>query len=256
MAKLDQKVIIITGATGGVGSAAAALFSAEGARLVLTGRDEARLREAASACDPERTRWIVSDNTDADSIAAVVALAIEAFGGLDGVFANAGDEGKVVPLAQMEIEEFDRIWRTNVRGPFVLLRHAVPHLIARGGGSVVVTSSTGALAGVPGMSAYGASKAGLLGLVRTAAAELGSLGVRVNALVPGGIENRMSRSVLSQMAPPEHLEAVAAQFLMAIPLRRLGNNEELARAALFLLSDDSSYCTGSTLVADGGLLAM
>jgi 3alpha(or 20beta)-hydroxysteroid dehydrogenase len=255
MGKLDQKVIIITGATGGVGCAAAALFSSEGARLVLTGRDEARLHEAARNCDPERTRCIVSDNADADSIAAVVALAVETFGGLDGVFANAGSEGKVAPLVQTSIEDFDAIWQANVRGPYALLRHAAPHLIARGGGSVVMTSSTGAIKGVPTMTAYGASKAALLGMVRTAAVELGGAGIRVNALVPGGIDNRMSRSVLSQMVPPEHVEATAAQFLAVIPLHRLGTNEEMAKAALFLISDDSSYCTGATLVVDGGLTA-
>lgn len=256
MGKLDQKVIIITGATGGVGSAAAALFSREGARLILTGRDESRLREAASACDPERTRTIVSDNADVDSLAAVVALSVESFGGLDGVFANAGHEGKVAPLVEYSIEDFDAIWHANVRGPYALLRYAVPHMLARGGGSVVVTSSTGALGGVPGMTAYGASKAALLGLVRTAAIELGSAGIRINALVPGAIDNRMSRSVLSQMVPPEHFEAAAAQMQATIPLRRSGTNEEAAKAALFLISADSSYCTGATLIVDGGLLAM
>lgn len=256
MGKLDNKVVIITGATGGIGSAAAALFSREGARLVLTGRDEGRLHEAASACDPERTRCIVSDNAAIDSLAPVVALAIDAFGGLDGVFANAGNEGKVAPITQMSVADFDTIWAANVRGPFVLLQHVIPHLIARGGGSVVMTSSTGALAGVPGMAAYGASKAALLGLVRTVAVELASSGIRVNALVPGGVDNRMSKSVIGQMVPPEHLEAAVAHGLATIPMHRLGTNEEQAKAALFLLGDDSSYCTGSVLVADGGLLAI
>src|SRR5262245_58364269 len=118
MGKLENKVVIITGATGGVGSAAAALFSKEGAKLVLTGRNETRLQAAASACDPERTRVIVSDNSDLASLDRVVALAVDAFGGLDAAFLNAANAGKVAPVAQMAIDDFDDLFRINVRGTF------------------------------------------------------------------------------------------------------------------------------------------
>jgi NAD(P)-dependent dehydrogenase (short-subunit alcohol dehydrogenase family) len=254
--KLDDKVIIITGATGGIGSAAAALFSREGARLVLTGRDAARLREAASACDPDRTRTIVSDNADADSLVPVVALAIDSFGGLDGLFANAATEGKLAPIAQMPLADFDEIWMANVRGTFAMLQLAIPHLTARGGGSVVVTSSTGALVGMAGICGYAMTKAAVLTMSRSAAIELASSGIRVNALIPGGVKNRMVNAFITQLAPPEYLEAAAAAGIAMIPMQRLGSNEELAKAALFLISDDSSYCTGAALVADGGLTAI
>lgn len=256
MGKLDNKVVIVTGATGGIGSASAALFSREGARLVLTGRDEVRLRETADACDPDRTRTIVSDNADVDSVAAVVALAVDTFGGLDGVFANAGTEGKLAPLGHMPIADFDTIWMSNVRGTFALLQLVVPHLTARGGGSVVLTSSTSALVGMAGICAYATSKAAVLGMARAAAIEVAGLGIRVNALIPGGIDNRMVQSFIHQMAPPEYREMAAAAGIASIPLKRLGANEEMAKAALFLISDDSTYCTGSALVADGGLTAM
>jgi NAD(P)-dependent dehydrogenase (short-subunit alcohol dehydrogenase family) len=255
MSKLDSKVVIVTGATGGIGSASAALFSREGARLVLTGRDEARLHEAAKACDPERTRCIVSDNANIDSLAPVVALAIDSFGGLDGVFANAGTEGKPAPIVQTSMAEFDAVWSANVRGTFALLQLVIPHLIARGGGSVVVTSSTSGLASMPGIAAYSTSKGALLALVRSAALELASSHIRVNALVPGAIDNRMSHSVMAQLVPPEYLDAVMAQAIAGIPMQRFGTNDEAAKAALFLLCDDSSFCTGSALVADGGMLA-
>lgn len=254
MGKLDNKVVIVTGATGGVGSAAAALFSKEGAKLVLTGRDETRLRQAAQACDPERTRTIVSDNRDVASLERVVALATDAFGGLDGAFLNAGNSGKIAPIAQVTPEEFDEVFRMNVTGTFVMMQKAISPMTARGGGSIVVTSSTSALVAVPSCTAYGASKAALVGLARTAAAELAAVNIRVNALVPGGIDNDMMRNFLSQMmVPPDQMDAALAGAAAGVAMKRWGRNEEIAKAALFLLSDDSSYTTGTTLVADGGL---
>lgn len=253
MGKLDNKVVIITGATGGVGSAAAALFGKEGAKLVLTGRDEARLREAASACDPERTRTIVSDNTDPASLDRVVALATDAFGGLDGAFLNAGNSGRVAPLPQITLEEFDQVFRMNVHGTFAMMQKVVAPMTARGGGSIVVTSSTSAIVSLPMASAYGATKAALVGLVRGAALDLISANIRVNALIPGGVDNAMIREFMTQMAPGAPLDAMLEQGVAGIPAKRLAKNEEIAKAALFLMSDDSSYAVGSSLVVDGGL---
>jgi NAD(P)-dependent dehydrogenase (short-subunit alcohol dehydrogenase family) len=253
MGKLDNKVIIITGATGGVGTAAAALFSKEGAKLVLTGRDEARLREAASACDPERTRTIVSDNSDPASLDRVVALATEAFGGLDGAFLNAGNSGKVAPFTQISLEDFDELFNMNVRGTFAMMQKVVAPMTARGGGSIVVTSSTSALVAVPCCSVYGATKSALIGLARSVAVELCAVNIRVNVVLPGGIDNKMIRGFLEQMVPPEQIEPMLAQGAAAVPLKRWARNDEPAKAALFLLSDDASYSIGSVLVADGGM---
>lgn len=252
MGKLTDKVVIITGASGGVGAASAALFSREGAKLVLVGRDEARLTAAAAACDPERTRAVVADASDPAQIAQFVETAVSAFGGIDVLFANAGSEGKIAPIVSLDLEEYDRLHAVNSRGPFVAMQRVIPHLLARGGGTILFTSSTGAVTSFPGVSAYAMSKAGLLALVRCAASELASVGIRVNALVLGGIDNRMSQSLMEQMAPG-NVAALYAQFAQGIPARRLGTNEDAAKAALFLACDDSSYCYGTSLVVDGGL---
>lgn len=252
MGKLEDKVTIITGASGGIGAASAALFSREGAKLVLVGRDEERLAQAASACDPARTRTVVADVSRPADVQRFVDAAVREFGGVDVLFANAGSEGKLAPIAQMDLDWFDEVQATNVRGTFVAMQKVLPIMIERGGGSVVVTSSTAAIAGYPGGAAYAASKAALLALVRTAASEVASAGVRVNALVPGGVDNRMLRS-FSEMMAPGHGEALRAQYAQMIPARRVATNEEMARAALFLASDDASYLHGASLVADGGM---
>lgn len=254
MAKLEGKTVIITGASGGIGTATAALFSREGARLVLTGRDEARLHQAANACDPERTRCIVADATEPADAARVVGLARTTFGDLHVLFANAGVEGAVAPLVSLSLDDFDQVWRTNVRGTIAMMQQAIPLMVASGGGSIVVTCSTASLVGFPGIATYAASKAALLGVVRTAALELAGQGVRVNAIAPGGVENRMMYS-LAEQAAPGHRDVMLDQYTASLPMGRLGTNEEMAKLALFLASDDSSYCTGSTFVADGGQVA-
>ncbi|MFV8754849.1 SDR family NAD(P)-dependent oxidoreductase [Nannocystaceae bacterium ST9] len=255
MGKLDRKTVIITGASGGIGAASAALFSREGAQLVLTGRDEVRLREAAAACDPTRTRTIVADASDEADAAKVVELARSAFAGLDVLFANAGIEGMIAPLTALPLDELDRAWRTNVRGTVAMMQQAIPLLIAQGGGSIVVSCSTASMIGSPGITAYAATKSALLGIIRTAALELASQRVRVNAIAPSGIDNRMMHAIAEQAAPG-HGEALLGHYASTLPMGRLGTNEEVAKAALFLACDDSSFCTGSTLVADGGQLAM
>lgn len=255
MGKLSTKIAIITGASGGVGSATAALFSREGAKLVLVGRDEARLKQAADACDPERTRTVVADVASAGHVQRFVDVAIEAFGGVDVLFANAGHEGKLAPIAQLDPAMVDELHAINVRGTFLAMQKVIPSMTARGGGSIVVTSSTAAIAGLPGGAAYAMSKAAILALVRTAAAELGPSGIRVNALILGGVDNRMMDSFSEQMAPG-HAAELRAQYLQMIPARRFGTNEDVARLALFLASEDASYCHGTSLVADGGMTAV
>lgn len=252
MGKLTDKIAMITGASGGIGSAAAALFSREGAKLVLVGRDRARLQQAADACDPERTRTVVADMAKDDDVARIVDTAVEAFGGVDVLFANAGYEGKLAPIAQMDPAVFDEVFAVNVRGTFMAMKKVIPIMMARGGGSIVVTSSTAAIATFPGAAAYAASKAALLALVRTAATELAPANIRINAMIPGGVDNRMNREFAEQMAPG-HGEALRAQYLQMIPARRIATNEEMAKLALFLASDDASYCHGASIVADGGL---
>ncbi|MDI1445227.1 glucose 1-dehydrogenase [Polyangium sp. 6x1] len=252
MGKLTDKVVIITGASGGIGTATAALFSREGAKLVLVGRDEERLRQAAEGCDSARTRTVLADVRKAEDAVRYVDTAVQAFGGVDVLFANAGYEGTVVPIVDLDVAVLDDLHAVNVRGTFLGIQKVIPRMLERGGGSIVVTSSTAAFTSFPGASAYAATKAALLALVRTAATELGPMNIRVNAMVPGGVDNRMMSSFTEQMAPG-HAEALRAGYAQSIPLRRVATNEEMAKLALFLASDDSTYCHGASFVADGGM---
>lgn len=252
MGKLDDKVAIITGASGGVGSAAAALFSYEGAKVVLVGRDQDRLSRAAAACDEERTRVVVADVSKPEDVARFVDTAVREFGGVDVLFANAAYEGQLATIPRMDLAQFDEVFATNVRGTFVAMQKVIPLMLERGGGSIVVTSSTAAVVTFPGMSAYAASKAALLALVRTAATEVASSGIRVNAIIPGGIDNDMVRRFGVMMAQSED-DPLRQRIPFTIPAGRLARNEEIAKLALFFASDDASICHGAALVADGGL---
>ncbi|MDC3985273.1 SDR family NAD(P)-dependent oxidoreductase [Polyangium jinanense] len=252
MGKLTDKVAIITGASGGIGTATAALFSREGAKLVLVGRDEARLRQAAEGCDPARTRTVVADVRKNEDTERYVDTAIQAFGGVDVLFANAGYEGKIAPIVDLDVSVLDDLHAIHVRGTFLGMQKVIPRMLERGGGSIVVVSSTAAITSFPGCAAYAASKAALLALVRTAASELAPQNIRVNAMVPGGVDNRMMMAFTEQMAPG-HAEELRAGYRQMIPARRVATNEEMSKLALFLASDDSSYCHGASFVADGGM---
>lgn len=250
MGQLDGKVAIVSGGAGGIGRATAQLFLAEGARVLLVDRDpavEAVARELGAV-------GVVADVSSEVDTARYVAACVEAFGGVDVLFANAGTEGTVAPIVALPVEAFDRVLAVNVRGAFLALKHAAPRIAERGGGAVVVTSSIAGLRGSAGLAAYVASKHAVNGLVRSAALELAPAKIRVNAVNPGPIENRMMRSIEEQAAPGA-AAAVKQGFEARVPLGRYGTNEEIARLALFLASDASSYCTGGLFVADGGFVA-
>jgi NAD(P)-dependent dehydrogenase (short-subunit alcohol dehydrogenase family) len=193
-----------------------------------------------------------SDHTTAER---VVAAAIQRYGGLHVLFANAGMEGRVGPLVDQQPEDFERVLRVNVLGVFSFVKHAAPRIAESGGGSIVMTSSVAGVIGSPGLGPYVASKHAVIGLMKTAALELAPAGIRVNTVNPGPIDNRMMRSIEDQ-ASPGHGDAVKAGFLKQVPFGRYGTNEEIASLALFLASDESSYCTGSVFMADGGFTAM
>jgi NAD(P)-dependent dehydrogenase (short-subunit alcohol dehydrogenase family) len=250
--RLHGKVSIITGGSGGIGLATARLFLAEGASVLLVDRDPSVV-EAATALG-DRCVGFEADVSDGSQVDAFVAAAIEHFGGLDIVFANAGMEGRVAPLVEQSEADLDRVLAVNVKGAWHSIRASVPHLIARGGGSIVVTSSVAGLVGSPGLGPYIASKHAVMGLVKTAALELGPLKIRVNTVNPGPVDNRMMRSIEEQAAPGQG-EAVRAGFLKMVPLGRYATNEEIARVVLFLGSDESSIVTGASVVADGGFVA-
>lgn len=253
--QLENKTIIVTGASSGIGVAAALLFAAQGAHLVLGARREDLLSQAVEKIvdGGGRAVWLPGDVRDETYAAELVQLAQAEFGGLDGAFNNAGIIGAMGPVSDMETANWHDVIATNLTSAFFAARHQIPALLrnrqerGQGGGALVFTSSFVGVTngGMPGMGAYAASKAGLIGLTKSLAAEHGADGIRVNALLPGGTR--------TAMAGDDPL--VQEQIAELHALKRLAAPEEMAHAALFLLSDQSAFATGTAMLVDGGLSA-
>ena len=195
MARLEGKVALITGATGGIGSAAARLFAEEGARVALVDLDETALREVVRSIGEDKASYTVADVTQPDQTQTYVNEAVNRWGGVDAYLANAGIEGTLSSIPDYPIEMFDRVMAVNVRGVWLGIKYVVPVMQQRGGGSIVITSSTAGIGGTADMSAYTTSKHAVIGLMRTAAMEGAPLGIRVNTVNPAPIETRMMRSI-------------------------------------------------------------
>lgn len=251
---LENKIAIVTGAAGGIGEATARCFVKAGARVVLVDLHESSTRALAEDIGLSSAAWVGGDVADPECAARMCSVAVERFGGLDVVFANAGIEGTVTPLVETSVEDFDRVLAVNVRGAFLAIKYGAPLVAKRGGGAIVVTSSVAGVVGSAGLGAYAASKHALLGLVKTAAIELAPKRIRVAAICPGPIENRMMRSIETQLSPAD-AGAVKAGLVSRVPMGRYGTNEEIAKLATFLASDDASFTTGAAFVSDGGFLA-
>ncbi len=251
MTALKDKVALVTGASSGIGRAAAKLFAREGARLVVTARRQSELDALVGeiAAEGGEALAIAGDIRDEALAQALVAAATERFGGLDIGFNNAGIVGEPGPVAQISSESWRELLETNLTSAFLGAKYQVPALERRGGGSLIFTSSfVGHTAGLAGMAAYAASKAGQIGLVKALAAELGAKGIRVNALLPGGTDTPASIT----NAPGSGPEVLA--FVEGIhALKRMARPQEIAQAALFLASDASSFVTGTAFLADGGV---
>lgn len=255
MGRLEGKVAVITGAGSGIGLATAQAFAREGARLVLVGRNSKALADIASEIGPARARAVVADVTTPAANERMVAEAVERFGGLDILVANAGIEGVNATIDAYPVDVFDQVIAINLRGVFLGLKCAIPAMRARGGGSVVILSSIGGIRGRgQGNSAYIASKHAVIGLMKTAALEGAAHGIRVNCVLPGPVETRMIRSIEESRSPGAP-EVARAALLAGLPMKRYGTPEEVANVILFLASAESSLCTGSTFSADGGLAA-
>ena len=183
-----------------------------------------------------------------------VETAVQRYGRLDVLFANAGTEGRIVPLVDYEPSEFQRVIDVNVMGVFLGLKYTIPVMQKQGGGSIIITSSIGGLKGFAGLSAYVTSKHALVGMMRSAVLEIGNSGVRVNTIHPSPIETRMMRSIEEGAAPGQG-SAVKKQFEASIPAGRYGTPTEVAQTALFLASDESRFCTGGRYSVDGGMSA-
>ncbi len=257
MARLEGKVAVITGATGGIGSAAARLFTDEGARVALVDLDEAALQEVVNSVGEDKASYTVADVTQPDQTEAYINAAVERWGGVDILLANAGIEGTLSPIPDYPIDMFDRVMAVNVRGVWLGIKYVVPVMRERGGGSIVITSSTAGIGGSPEMSAYNTSKHAVIGLMRCAALEGAPDGIRVNTVNPAPIETRMMRSIEEmRVAAMDDIrvtvEVTKQSVADRIPLQRYGEPEEVARMMLFLSSDDSSYSTGGVYMVDGG----
>jgi NAD(P)-dependent dehydrogenase (short-subunit alcohol dehydrogenase family) len=234
--RLKGKVAIVTGAASGIGKASAALFAAEGATVIA-----ADVHEAEDIVPADAGR-------EADVI-GLIDLAVREHGGLDIIFANAGISGGLASIFEQSPEDWQEILRINLIGPFLAIKHAAPAMKARGGGSIICTASVAGLRAGAGGPAYSASKAGVINLVQVSATQLAGANIRVNAICPGLIETGMTKPFYD-LARAKGMEDRLGHLN---PLKRGGEPDEIAHAALFLASDEASYVNGHALVVDGGL---
>ena len=255
MGRLENRTALITGATGGIGAATVRRFLDEGANVAMLGRSADKLTALRESLDADgRIIACVADAADESAIEAAVANTFESFGRLDVLFANAGTEGSAKPLDELTVGEFDDVYRTNVVGVWLAIKHCSRPMKEAGSGSVIVTASIAGVAGFAGLSAYVASKHAVCGLVRTAAIELGPDNIRVNAIAPGPVDNRMIHAIEAQLSP-DSPDAVREKMYATTPLGRYATNEEVASLAVYLASDESGYCSGGIHMIDGGYTA-
>ncbi len=251
MSTLNGKVVVITGAGSGIGLEATRLCAAEGAKLVLAGRNEKALRDAARLAPTGNAHYVVADVSKPADNEFLMKSAEDRFGGLDVLLANAGVEGPTTPIVDYPTEAFDEVMAINVRGVFLGLKYAIPLLKRRGKGSIVITSSVGGIKALgQGNSAYIASKHAVIGLMRTAALECAAHSIRVNCVLPGPTGTGMMDR-LEEARSPGAPEKARESALLRLPFNRYGRPEEIARVMLFLASDDASICTGGVYTADG-----
>ena len=249
MGIMNGKYCVITGGAGSVGLASAKALSEEGAIIMLVDRDMAALEKAADAIGSSDTLVAAADISDTTQVQAFIKQATDAWGKIDVLFANAGVSGTNASVADYPEDIFDDVMDVNVRGTFLTLKHAIPHL--RDGGSIVVTSSIMGVRTRPGTVAYITSKHALIGMVRCVARELAGRNIRANIIAPGPLENEFQQTIEDRVSAAMGVNATEMLNNM-IPLGRHGTATEIAKAVLFLASDQSSFTTGTVLMADGG----
>ena len=252
MGRLNGKSVIITGAGSGIGRAAAQLFAKEGAKLIIVDRSESVHETAKLVSDAGGTIEAVTADAGSESdVKAFIDKAVSKYGKLDAIWANAGVSGGLVPLLEQTVEQWQEILRINLIGPFLAIKHSMPHMVKQGHGSIVLTASVAGLKSGASGHPYASSKAGVISLVQTTAYSLSGTGVRINAVCPGLIETGMTKPIFDN-AKERGTEGKIGQLN---PLKRAGQPHELAAMGLFLASDEASYVNGQAFPVDGGLTA-
>ncbi len=239
--RLAGKVAVVTGGGSGMGAAMAELFHANGARVVIA--DVSGKQDELAAKLGDRCRAIKADVSNSKDVQAMLNLAVDSFGRLDVLCNNAGIQGSFALTADYGEADWDEVMAVNLRGVFLGMKFAIPHMLATGGGSIVNTSSMAAMVAFPSLPAYSASKGAVAMLTKVTAAEYASQGIRINAVLPGAIDTVMARAMR-----PDIIEGAIAATLMG----RIGQPSEVANLALFLASDESSFITGTLIPVDGG----
>ncbi|RJX39846.1 SDR family oxidoreductase [Paenibacillus pinisoli] len=253
MGKFDGKVIIITGAAGGIGKVTAQKLAEQGASLVLVDLklDAVEAVVAELGLEEGKALALQANVANENEVQAYVEATLDKFGKIDGFFNNAGIEGITANVEDYPTDVFELVLNVNVKGAFFGLKYVVPAMKKQGYGSIVNTASGAGLIGSPGFVGYNSSKHALIGMTRVVALETAPFGVRVNAVAPGVINTRMMRQI-EKNTVPQDAEGARKAFGAAVPMGRYGEAEEVANVAIFLLSDDSSYVTQSIYTVDGG----
>jgi NAD(P)-dependent dehydrogenase (short-subunit alcohol dehydrogenase family) len=249
MSRYTDRVAVVTGGASGLGEATARLLAAEGGRVVVADLHADRAHAVADSIGSDRASAIACDVTLEADIAAAFDHAVTTFGGVDGAFANAGIVGAAGPIADTPMDDYDRTMAVLLRGVYCTVKHAARTM--RDGGGIVCTSSVAGVMGGLGPHVYAAAKAGVIGLARSAAAELATRAIRVNAVAPGSIPTAMTAHVMS--GDPDAIDLAAAGIGSRSPLGRSGTPNDIAETVVFLLSDAGSYITGQCLVVDAGV---
>ncbi|MEL0209437.1 MAG: SDR family oxidoreductase [Novosphingobium sp.] len=242
--RLDGRVAIVTGAGSGIGAAIVERFCEEGARVVavdISGQQKALAARIGPACVPFH-----ADVSRSADVAAMLQHALATFGAVDILCNNAGIEGPMLQTADYSEDDYERVMEVNARGVFLGMRHAIPIMLAHGGGSIVNTASMASWVAFPQMVGYCATKGAVLAMTRTTAVEYADRNIRINCVCPGAVKTAILNAL-----PADYVQAVEA----AAPMKRAGDPAEIANAVLFLASDEASFVTGTSLVVDGGYTA-
>jgi NAD(P)-dependent dehydrogenase (short-subunit alcohol dehydrogenase family) len=250
----SQKVVVVTGAAGGLGSAAVSLLAQRGASVLCVDRNAGALTDVVNTIAEESGADLVAASGDIGEAAdaqQLIEQAVSHWGGLDGVFNIAGVEGQLAPIVDTPVAEFDDVMHVNVRGTWLSMKFALPHLEARGGGVIVNVGSYQATHGKANCSAYSGSKHAIVGMTRSVALEYASRNVRANVVCPGAMDTRMIRTMMRSLHPEDPSRG-ERQLLADIPQGRMGRPSEVASVGVWMILDAPEHLTGQVLTVDGG----